>query len=317
MNHLDLAILIVLAFFAISGMRHGFLVGLVELAGIIVSIAIPFLLYIPLGRLLMISGVSPVYANPLAFLIIWFVTLNFYYFVVRRLYKLVPKAVRSSWANRLFGIIPGLIRGLVITAIVLTIITALPISLLNQQVVDSSRLAPPLIGAASLITGYAANIFGEAVQNFFGFLTIEPKTNERINLRFKVQNPQIDPQAEEDMLKLVNQERINNGLKPLVMDETLRRVARKHSIDMLRKGYFSHNSLDGLTPYDRMRKGGVKASFSGENLAFAPTVKVAHRGLMKSPGHRENILRPQFRRVGIGSAKGGRYGIMFTQDFSN
>ncbi len=66
-----------------------------------------------------------------------------------------------------------------------------------------------------------------------------------------------------------------------------------------------------------MQAGGVSFILAGENLAVAPTISIAHKGLMDSPGHRENILRPQFHRVGIGAARGGRYGIMFTQNFAN
>jgi uncharacterized protein YkwD len=66
-----------------------------------------------------------------------------------------------------------------------------------------------------------------------------------------------------------------------------------------------------------MRKGGVRYIAAGENIALSPTVKMAEDGFMKSPGHRENILRPVFRRVGIGAMRGGIHGIMFTQDFAN
>ena len=51
--------------------------------------------------------------------------------------------------------------------------------------------------------------------------------------------------------------------------------------------------------------------------ALAPTVVIAHEGLMNSPGHRANILNPRFRRVGIGVADGGMHGKMFTQNFAD
>jgi uncharacterized protein YkwD len=61
----------------------------------------------------------------------------------------------------------------------------------------------------------------------------------------------------------------------------------------------------------------VRFLTAGENLAFAPTVASAHEGLMQSPGHRANILRPQFARVGIGIEDGGVHGLMVTEDFRN
>jgi uncharacterized protein YkwD len=73
----------------------------------------------------------------------------------------------------------------------------------------------------------------------------------------------------------------------------------------------------GKTPFERMREGGVQFSAAGENLALAPTVQIAHDGLMNSPGHRANILNPRYRRVGIGVADGGMHGKMFTQNFAD
>jgi uncharacterized protein YkwD len=63
----------------------------------------------------------------------------------------------------------------------------------------------------------------------------------------------------------------------------------------------------------------AKISFTtaGENLALAPTIPVAHAGLMNSPGHRANILRREFGRVGIGVMDGGMRGLMVSQEFRN
>jgi uncharacterized protein YkwD len=69
---------------------------------------------------------------------------------------------------------------------------------------------------------------------------------------------------------------------------------------MFQQGYFAHVDPDGTTPFERMRTGGVSFRAAGENLALAPTVEVAHNGLMNSPGHRENILSPDFTQVGTG-----------------
>jgi uncharacterized protein YkwD len=66
-----------------------------------------------------------------------------------------------------------------------------------------------------------------------------------------------------------------------------------------------------------MTESGVQYMLAGENLAYAPTVEIAHKGLMNSPGHRENILRPEFGRIGIGVIDGGIYGKMFTQNFGD
>src|SRR6185503_18152883 len=74
-------------------------------------------------------------------------------------------------------------------------------------------------------------------------------------------------------------------------------------------GYFAHETPEGLSPFDRMRAANVRFLVAGENLALAPTLSLAHTGLMNSPGHRANILRPQFGRVGIGIMDGGMRGL--------
>ena len=119
------------------------------------------------------------------------------------------------------------------------------------------------------------------------------------------------------MLELVNREREAAGVPPLRMDPGIREVARAYSIQMFREGFFSHVDPSGASPFDRMRRGDVRFLAAGENLALAPTVEIAHDGLMKSPGHRANILNRRFGRAGIGVADGGMHGKMFTQNFAD
>lgn len=66
-----------------------------------------------------------------------------------------------------------------------------------------------------------------------------------------------------------------------------------------------------------MENAGIKFVAAGENLALAPSTELAMEGLMNSPGHRANILSPQFGKIGIGAMQGGIYGLMFTQEFTD
>ncbi len=84
---------------------------------------------------------------------------------------------------------------------------------------------------------------------------------------------------------------------------------------MFARGYFSHTDPDGKSPFDRIAAAGITYKAAGENLAYAANVDLAHAGLMRSPGHRANILETDFGRVGIGVIDGGIYGRMFTQNF--
>ena len=137
-----------------------------------------------------------------------------------------------------------------------------------------------------------------------------------INLQFTQDQLTVDALSEQEMFKLVNEERSSSGSKVLVWDEALAQVGRKHSEDMFRRGYFSHFSPEGKDVGDRLFESGIEYSFAGENLALAPNVERAHTGLMNSEGHRRNILDPAFGKIGIGVMDGGVYGKMFTQVFT-
>jgi uncharacterized protein YkwD len=119
------------------------------------------------------------------------------------------------------------------------------------------------------------------------------------------------------MFKMVNTERVQHGLAPVFFDAKLRAVARAHSDDMFKRGYFSHYTPEGLSPFDRMKNANIEFLSAGENLALAPTTELAMQGLMNSPGHRANILSPSFGKIGIGVIDGGIYGKMYSQEFTD
>ena len=317
MNWLDAVIAAGLLLFIITGFRHGFLTGLVELAGIIVSVGIPLFLYLPGSRILEGWGISQVYSGALAFVIIFFIVLFLFFTIADKIYRWIPPKLHAFPANKVFGLLTGLLRGLVVITILIALIVSFPLPFITSDQVEQSYLGSPLLDTAVTVTALTSRIFGEAFQHAIGFLTIEPEVGETIDLRFTVADPEINQEAEMEMLRLVNEERALEGLPELVIDETLRDIARQYSVDMLQRGYMGHIDPEGNSPFDRMRDGGVRFITAGENLALAQTVSIAHKGLMDSPGHRANILSPHYSRVGIGAARGGRYGTMFTQKFAD
>ncbi|MFZ5645133.1 MAG: CAP domain-containing protein [Bacillota bacterium] len=121
---------------------------------------------------------------------------------------------------------------------------------------------------------------------------------------------------EQQMLRLVNEARIQNGLKPLSANKNMTTAARAKAKDMIDNNYFSHNSPTYGSPFEMLKKFGVYYRTAGENLAGAGTVDTAHKNLMNSPGHRANILNGNYREIGIGVISGGPYGKMFVQLFT-
>lgn len=122
-------------------------------------------------------------------------------------------------------------------------------------------------------------------------------------------------EQEQQMLQLINEERVKAGLKSLQMDSKVVGIARLKSQDMIDKNYFDHTSPTYGDPFTMMKNMGVTFGYAGENLAGNQTVERAHEALMNSPGHRANILNPNYTHVGIGIVDGGNYGKMFTQLF--
>jgi uncharacterized YkwD family protein len=120
---------------------------------------------------------------------------------------------------------------------------------------------------------------------------------------------------EQEMLRLVNEARSQNNVPPLEADLSLTNVARIKSQDMIDNNYFSHNSPTYGSPFDMMKSFNINYVQGGENIAGNRDVPAAHEALMNSPGHRKNILSPDFTHIGIGIQGGGQYGNMFTQMF--
>lgn len=151
--------------------------------------------------------------------------------------------------------------------------------------------------------------------------------------------PKIDiPEMEQQIHRLINQERQNHGLIPLAWDEQLTRIARNHSLDMASHRYFSHTNLQGedaavrgknlgwnkkkrigpttwLTGlaeniflnhlYDKMVKTVQNGVIVNMEYAWNHPDKIALstvQGWMDSPPHRKNILSPLYDRQGIGIA---------------
>jgi uncharacterized protein YkwD len=260
---------------------------------------------------------SEVWDRPVAFVLIAVIVgvvvqVIGYWLLIR-----MPEDLQESRLNRLLGLLPGFVNGLILVAIISALLLAIPLNEGLSERTRDSALVNRLGVYAERLEGELRPVFAEAIGRTLNLLTIRPDSNERVELPFKVEHPRPRPDLEKEMLDLVNQERQANGLNALEPDPELTEVARKHSADMFARGYFAHDTPEGLSPFDRMRAANIHFTTAGENLALAPTIPVAHTGLMNSPGHRANILRKEFGRVGIGVMDGGIRGLMVSQEFRN
>lgn len=322
---LDIIIVLVITFYAYEGYTLGFIFASVDLASFILSFIIALKFYPFVAKLLgSLFGLPIGFANAIAFLLLAFLCELFLGIVFRKLLQFVPKvnpghliARVFKKADHLLGLVPGLISAFIVLSFLLTVIVSLPSSPLIKHLVTDSKLGAKLVANTSFFESRLNDIFGGALSETLNFITVKPESDETLNLHFIMTEGTVDAEAEQEMLQLVNIEREKAGLSPVTFDRALRDVARAHSQDMFQRGYFSHYSLEGTSPFDRMNSANIQFVYAGENLALAPSTPLAMQGLMNSAGHRANILSPNFNKIGIGVIDGGIYGKMYSQEFTD
>lgn len=125
---------------------------------------------------------------------------------------------------------------------------------------------------------------------------------------------------EQSLLAAINQARTTRGLAPLRVGVRLQRAARAHSQAMARTGSFTHGNW-----YRRLRRHGVNGRMLGETIAWGVGLDGTAGALIQmwlsSPPHRATLLKPGFRRVGVGIAIGTMGGFpgasIATADFAS
>jgi uncharacterized protein YkwD/uncharacterized membrane protein required for colicin V production len=327
LNWLDWLIVLLLLVSALEGTRRGLLLGSLDLLGAAVAVVVAMVVERSLGDEIVgrVSAVPAALAHLGAFLLVLIVVQMVIGATFGRLVVALSSDIARSplgWADRLLGVAPGLVRGLVLVTLFLLPFALLPLLPAVSQGIAQSTLANRLVAGALQVMPPIEARLGQDAQGGLPGLVVAPPEAESETTRPLPVGPPLgslvpDPAAEQRMLDLVNGERASAGLKPLVVDDKLRAVARQHSLEMFQGDYFSHTSPTGGSPFDRMRAAGIPFVVAGENLAYAPNVDSAHSGLMNSPGHRANILRPEFGRVGIGVIRSQAQGSMFSQEFTN
>lgn len=148
-------------------------------------------------------------------------------------------------------------------------------------------------------------------------------TSEIISANPQIQNPDLIypgqilsipqlPDAtlsfEAEVIRLVNEIRVQNGLKELSANWELSRIARYKSEDMVSNRYFSHTSPVYGTPFQMIRSFGLSYKTAGENIAYGyKTPAAVVNTWMNSSGHRANILNAGYTQIGVGYSPNGHY----------
>ncbi|MCA1607796.1 MAG: CvpA family protein, partial [Acidobacteria bacterium] len=276
-NLIDLLLIVLVLLSVLNGWRRGFILGVLDLLGWALVFIAGLLFYQPLARWIgaNVTLWSEVWNQPIAFVLIGVTVVALVQMLGHLLLQGVSEEFHERTFNRLLGILPGLANGLITAALVAALLLALPLSEWLRERTRESPLANQLAVYAQRFEAALHPVFAEAVAETLNLLTIQPESHERVSLPYKITNARPRPDLEAAMLELVNKERITAGLKPLAPDPELTEVARRHSADMFARGYFAHDTPEGLDPFARIRAANVGFVHAGENLALAPSLPVA------------------------------------------
>lgn len=346
---LSLVIAVFVVFSAVRGGRRGLVLEVVELVGLVAAIAVAALAGPTLGNALSVLSDNDNAADAAGKVVVFIVVIVGVALVsrwVRRNDDVMsrPERIADRIGGGVFATIWSL---LLVTGVLLLSVTVPGARARTIRPICDSGVARVLIGGSNPLhtAGERVAEFGRPVllwasQRVFETFTLvhDERLCEELaagsdevqrTFRFPAVEPSeltVSSSAEQEVLRLLNEARREAGVAAVEADVPLREVARDHARDMYLRGYFDHDTPEceprGDTvpagtcrdPFDRMRAAGIDFDVAGENLALAPTEGAAHTGLLDSPGHRRNMLDPDFTRVGIAVIE-GPYGLMVAQEF--
>lgn len=317
-NYVDLVIIAILIYFASEAFRHGFWIILSDFISFFGSLVLSLRFYNPISQFLKLNfSLNLSISKAIGFLIAAILFESILGYVFGHVIHKLPEKVKKHKVNNFLGIIPGVGEGLVLVSALLILIIALPIKPQVKNDVTESKIGSVLLNKTAVFETAINEVFGGVINDSLTYFTVNPGSRDSIDLTVSQYNLVVDEKAESEIFSKVNEERKSSGISELNWDTNLVFVSRAHARDMWERKYFSHISPEGKDVGDRLTVAKVNYSFAGENLALAPTTLTAHSGLMNSKGHRENILDPKFKKVGIGVYDNGVYGKMYVQIFTD
>ncbi|HVF12468.1 MAG TPA: CvpA family protein [Actinomycetota bacterium] len=322
MNLIDLAFSAFVAFYAYRGFHRGLIREGLDLLGFALGAALALRFYFIPAYAFRALGMSRGWANLVGGILLFVVFLAAAVVVSNRIHAATgdSSGLRSM---KVGGATLAALWSGAFAAFMLVVLTVIPSPVSAQRAVHRSFLGQTVLASDSPVYPALEHYARDEARNVLFYLRqyfaqLEPKKDDLVEEEyFKLQpssDIKIDEAAEKAILEAVNKERASRGLKVLTAHREIQKVARLHSADMYNRGYFAHLNPDGKDPFQRMADGKVTFTYAGENLALAPTITMVHQGLMNSPRHKENILKPEFTDLGIGVYK-GPYGLMVTQNF--
>jgi len=320
---IDALLVALLLFLAVRGWFRGLVREALDLAGLLVGTVLAFRLGPLLGGVISsVANISPDTGRVAGGLVILVATGVAAAFLAR---ALEPRVRRPgiNLIDRAGGATLAAGWGAFLLMVLLSLLLVLPLPAAVGRQLDGSAVTRFLTAPAGVPQEAFHTLAGDRViQSLLRLREAVGESEMTVTDDDSVKIPAADPAdlfadpvAASAVFDLLNRARVDAGLAPLAWSSALSEVAAGHAREMYVEGYFSHHSPKTGTVGDRLETAGITYSRAGENLALAATVTRVHDGLLGSPPHRENILRPEFRRVGVAVIT-GPLGLMTVQVFT-
>ena len=313
-----------LALLLVRGWLRGFVRESFDLLGLVVGILAAFRLSSPFGSILEALTGMPAVAGRIVAGALIFMSVGFAAALLAAWLHRVASLPGLNLINRAGGAGVAVGWGLVLATVVLSLLVVLPVPAVVADQLETSTVTRTLTDPEGVPQRVFHQVSGDRVvahmlglRRVVGSGQVVLEGEQRIDFAPVARDRlDVDEGAAGEVYRLLNSERLEAGLPPLVWSDVLAGVAGGHAAEMYEAGYFAHVSPVTGTAGDRVEASGVRPALVGENLALAADPDAVHRGLMNSPGHRANILDPRFSVVGVAVVE-GPLGLMTVQLFGS
>jgi uncharacterized membrane protein required for colicin V production len=268
-NFIDPILAITIITFTFIGYKNGFIHSFFNLVKWMGSFLTALFFYSSASVLLHQNfAVQLEWQLPVSFFIVFIFSFLLISLTFLFLNKCIDTSLQKNILNHIAGIIPGFMNGVIAAVIISKLLAASFWGQATDQI-KNSLFAASLHQSSNWFDTKLNNIFNASFdQQISGASEAGPGINQ--SDEFKCTHFISRPDLEEQLLELVNTERIKNVLKTLAADNEMKKAANEHAADMFTRGYFSHNTPKGADPFDRMKNAGIYFMFAGENLAHYP-----------------------------------------------
>lgn len=315
----DILIFLWMVWLGYEGYKKGFARSFLEFAAFYIGIFAGLFFYgLPAGMLNRSLGLPPGISNLAGFTVVMLSIIFIFFVICGYFFDGLLKRTRGKVFS-LSGSMLESIKGLTVAAIIISVLSYVPIDQSLKKVVEESPAGRVLALSVQNYSLKIEQVFGRPVEESMFFGTIYRARNDRPLRPGRPPERYLarDRESENIMLLLLNRLRREYGLSELQQDDGLANAALNHSYDMFKNDYFGHSSPTEGGLGNRLDESKIPYNYAGENLALAPNVEMAYYGLVESKGHRRNMLNPGFSRAGIGVVDGGPFQKMFTQNFAD